>query len=54
MLFRSAGAAYATSEVQVRSDRLIMLERGWDAAGTQVSGLRKGGYEFVHTPEVAR
>ena len=47
----SGAAAYATSEVEVRFDRIIALDRGWDSAGKQVSGLRKGGSEFVRVPE---
>jgi hypothetical protein len=41
------GAAYATSEVDVRQDRMITLDRGYDASGTQVWGSEKGGYEFM-------
>jgi hypothetical protein len=45
------GAAYATSEVEILSDRMITLDRGWDAAGKQVWGSTKGGYEFVRTKD---
>lgn len=40
------GAAYATSEVQVRPDRWVRLDRGFDAAGKPVSGPKRGS-EFV-------
>jgi len=41
------GAAYATSEVTIRSDRMISWDRGYDAAGKQVWGANKGGYIFL-------
>jgi CpeT protein len=41
------GAAYATSEVTIESDRLISWDRGFDAEGWQVWGTDKGGYIFV-------
>ena len=37
------GAAYATSEVEILPDRMITLDRGWDAAGKQVWGSRRAG-----------
>ncbi len=48
------GSAYSTSELQVRPDRLILLDRGWDAGGKQVSGAQKGGSEFVRMKDSAR
>jgi CpeT protein len=42
-----SGAAYATSEVTLRSDRMISWDRGYDAAGRQVWGATKGGYIFM-------
>lgn len=41
------GATYAMTELQVRPDRLILLERGWDASGKPVSGAKQDGIEFV-------
>jgi hypothetical protein len=40
-------AAYATSEVTLRSDRMISWDRGWNNAGVQVWGAEKGGYIFI-------
>lgn len=42
-----SGAAYATSEVTLRSDRLVSWDRGYDDAGRQVWGATKGGYIFL-------
>lgn len=42
-----SGAAYATSEVTIRSDRMISWDRGYDMAGKQVWGATKGGYIFL-------
>lgn len=42
-----AGAAYATSEVEVRADRLMSWDRGFDAQGKQVWGAELGPYLFV-------
>jgi hypothetical protein len=41
------GAAYATSEVMIRKDRMISWDRGWDSNDHQVWGAEKEGYEFV-------
>lgn len=41
------GAAYATSEVTIESDRLISWDRGFDGDGWQVWGAEKGGYIFM-------
>lgn len=41
------GASYATSEVRVNSTVLTSWDRGFDAAGKQVWGAEKGGYEFT-------
>lgn len=40
------GAAYATSEVTLESNRLTTWDRGYDAEGEQVWGTTKGGYTF--------
>jgi hypothetical protein len=45
----SLGAAHATSEVSIEPGRMITLDRGFDAAGRQVWGSDRGGYEFVRT-----
>lgn len=45
-----SGAAYATSEVTVRSDRMVSWDRGFDAEGKQVWGAEKGGYVFLKRP----
>lgn len=42
-----SGAAYATSEVTIRSDRMISWDRGYNDAGKQVWGATKGGYVFL-------
>lgn len=44
------GAAYATSEVTIRSDRMVSWDRGYDASGRQVWGAEKGGYVFMKRP----
>ncbi|MEB3203467.1 MAG: chromophore lyase CpcT/CpeT [Candidatus Sericytochromatia bacterium] len=44
------GAKYATSEVSVDGRRLVSWDRGYDAAGRQVWGARKGGYVFDRLP----
>jgi len=41
------GAAYATSEVTVKSDRIISWDRGFDNEDNQVWGAEKGGYVFL-------
>ncbi len=41
------GAAYATSEVTIGRDALASWDRGFDAAGKQVWGSKKGPYRFV-------
>jgi len=40
------GAAYATSEVTMGSGVMVSWDRGWNVAGEQVWGARKGGYVF--------
>lgn len=42
-------AAYATSEVTVKGDRLISWDRGYNEAGEQVWGATGGGYIFLKT-----
>lgn len=41
------GAAYATSEVELRDDGLESWDRGFDEAGTQKWGAERGPYEFT-------
>jgi len=41
------GASYATSEVIVKTDRLVSWDRGFDKNGKQVWGAEKGGYVFL-------
>lgn len=41
------GAAYATSEVRITSERLESWDRGFDQGDQQVWGAEKGGYIFV-------
>ena len=41
------GAAYATSTVRVKADRLETWDQGFDAQGRQVWGATQGGYVFV-------
>lgn len=40
------GAAFATSEVVITSDRLVSWDRGFDDSGRQVWGAERGGYIF--------
>ncbi|MEY8848214.1 chromophore lyase CpcT/CpeT [Psychroserpens sp. XS_ASV72] len=40
------GASYATSEVEILSDKIISWDRGFDANGDHVWGAEKGGYIF--------
>ena len=40
------GASYATAEVVVGPEGIDSWDRGYDAAGEQVWGAEKGGYEF--------
>jgi len=40
------GASYATSEAVITPQGLRTWDRGFDAAGNQVWGATKGGYEF--------
>ncbi|MBU6204831.1 MAG: chromophore lyase CpcT/CpeT [Bacteroidetes bacterium] len=41
------GAAYATSEVEIRKNMILSWDRGWDKEDNQVWGAEKGGYEFI-------
>lgn len=41
------GASYATSKVEIFSDKLISWDRGYDKEDKQVWGAIKGGYIFV-------
>ena len=40
------GASYATSEVEITSEKIVSWDRGFDAEGHQVWGSMKGGYVF--------
>lgn len=40
------GASYATSEVEVFSDKIISWDRGFDDKGEHIWGAEKGGYIF--------
>ncbi len=40
------GASYSTTEITITHRQLIMWERGYNAAGTQVWGSIHGGYIF--------
>ena len=40
-------ATYATSEVSIRTDRMVSWDRGYNLAGEQVWGAEKGGYVFI-------
>ena len=41
------GASYATSEVIIKSDRILSWDRGFDANDEHVWGAEKGGYVFL-------
>lgn len=41
------GATYATSHVELRTDRIDTWDRGFDASDVQVWGASKGPYRFV-------
>ena len=41
------GASYATSEVIVKSDRILSWDRGFDANDVQMWGAEKSGYVFL-------
>jgi hypothetical protein len=41
------GATYATSEVEIFSDRMASWDRGWNKGDKQVWGAEKGGYVFI-------
>lgn len=41
------GASYATSEVEVFSDRIVSWDRGWNDQKEQVWGAVKAGYVFM-------
>jgi hypothetical protein len=40
------GASYATSEVEILSDKIISWDRGFDDQGEHIWGAEKGGYIF--------
>ena len=41
-----AGAAYATSDVLLTADSLVLWDRGFDSDGKQVWGATQGAYRF--------
>lgn len=41
------GATYATSEALLSKDRMVTLDRGYNAADRQVWGSTRGGYIFI-------
>lgn len=41
------GAAYATSEIVIQSDRIVSWDRGFDTNDQQVWGAEKAGYVFL-------
>ena len=45
-----AGSSYATSIVEIKSDGLHTLDRGYDAKHAQVWGSEKGPYYFMRQP----
>ena len=47
------GASYATSEAVITPQGLRTWDRGFDAAGKQVWGATKGGYEFARRTPIA-
>ncbi len=40
------GASYATSEVEIFTDKIVSWDRGFDSIGKHVWGAEKGGYIF--------
>jgi hypothetical protein len=40
------GASYATSEVEIKQDKIISWDRGFDAEGNYVWGAKNAGYVF--------
>ncbi len=47
------GASYATSEAVITPQGLRTWDRGFDAAGKQVWGATKGGYEFARLTAIS-
>ena len=41
------GATWASSIIEMRADRIVSWDQGWNDAGEQVWGAEKGGYEFL-------
>jgi CpeT protein len=41
------GATWASTVIEVRADRLVSWDRGWNDAGEQVWGSTAGGYVFL-------
>jgi hypothetical protein len=46
-------AAHTSSAVDLRADRLVSWDRGFDESGAQVWGAARGGYEFVRKTPLA-
>lgn len=42
-----SGAAWATSKVDIDEEKMVSWDQGWDVAGNQVWGAKKGGYIFM-------
>ena len=45
------GVAYETSQVAIRSNRMMLLSRGYDSSGKQVSGSTGGPVTYRHTSQ---
>ena len=45
------GASYATSKVAIHPDKIVSWDQGFNAAGEQVWGATKAGYEFIKLKE---
>ena len=45
------GASYATSEVEILSDKVISWDRGFDSTGAHIWGAEFAGYVFDKLPE---
>ena len=45
------GASYATSEVELREERITSWDRGYDGEGLQVWGATEGPYRFDRQSE---
>ena len=45
------GASYATSEVEIMSDKVVSWDRGFDSTDAHIWGAEFGGYTFDKLPE---